>query len=210
MATNIKEIVDVFLASKGMKRDKGNDGDISPLLPLIIMDTALQLYNKYIRPVECKQEMKMYKNKWMKLYHEYNMMYFLCFNEEQRDFIIDIMDEFDKHIERHLFICHIQIMNKVNFEPTDRQKVLASTLLISILCQAAKIIYENLFQKAKIPMRCTILEQLDAVILKWQNLYYGTGKPVVKVDDDKQVCLAVDVLLKNCVNFLQKYYVTKN
>ena len=74
MATNIKEIVDVFLASKGLKREKGNDGDISPLLPLVIMDTALQLYNKYIRPVECKREMKMYKNKWIKLYHEYNMM----------------------------------------------------------------------------------------------------------------------------------------
>ena len=208
--TNIKEIVDIFLASKGMKREKGNDGDISPLLPLIIMDTALQLFNKYIRPVECKREMKMYKNKWIRLYHEYNMMYFRCFNEEQRDFIIDIMDEFDEHIEKQLFICHIQIMNKVNFEPIDRQKVLASTLLISILCQAARIIYEEFFQKAKIPMRCTILDQMDAAILKWQNLYYGTGKPNVKVGDDKQVCLAVDVLLKYCVNFLQKYYVTKN
>ena len=31
--TNIKEIVDIFLASKGMKREKGNDGDISPSLP---------------------------------------------------------------------------------------------------------------------------------------------------------------------------------
>lgn len=210
MATSIKEIVDVFLASKGLKREKGNDGDISPLLPLIIMDTALQLFNKYIRPVECKREMKMYKNKWIRLYHEYNMMYFRCFNEEQRDFIIDIMDEFDEHIEKQLFICHIQIMNKVNFEPIDRQKVLASTLLISILCQAARIIYEEFFQKAKIPMRCTILDQMDAAILKWQNLYYGTGKPNVKVGDDKQVCLAVDVLLKYCVNFLQKYYVTKN
>ena len=207
MATNIKEIVDVFLASKGMKRQKGNDGDISPLLPLIIMDTALQLFNKYIRPVECKREMKMYKNQWARLYHEFNMMYFRYFNDEQRDFVIDIMDEFDEHIEKHLFICHIQIMNKVNFEPTDRQKVLASTLLISILCQAARIIYENLFQKAKIPMRCTILEQMGAVILKWQNLYYGTGKPAVKVNDDKQVGLAVDVLLKNCVYFLTKYYI---
>ena len=207
MATSIKEIVDVFLASRGLKREKGNDGDISPLLPLIIMDTALQLYNKYIRPVECKREMKMYKNRWIRLYHEYNMMYFRCFNEEQRDFIIDIMDEFDEHIEKPLFICHIQIMNKVNFEPIDRQKVLASTLLISILCQAARIIYEGFFQKAKIPMKCTILEQMDSAIIKWQNLYYGKGKPNVKVSDDNQVCLAVDVLLKNCVNFLKKYYI---
>ena len=168
MATNIKEIVDVFLASKGLKREKGNDGDISPLLPLIIMDTALQLFNKYIRSVECKREMKMYKNKWIKLYHEFNMMYFRHFNTEQRDFVIDIMDEFDKHIEKHLFICHIQIMNKVNFEPTDRQQVLAGTLLISILCQAARIIYEEFFQKAKIPMKCTILEQMDKVIPRVQ------------------------------------------
>lgn len=207
MATSIKEIVDIFLASRGLKREKGNDGDISPLLPLIIMDTALQLFNKYIRPVECKREMKMYKNRWIRLYHEYNMMYFRCFNEEQRDFIIDIMDAFDEHIEKQLFICHIQIMNKVNFEPIDRQKVLASTLLISILCQAARIIYEGFFQKAKIPMRCTILEQMDSAIIKWQNLYYGKGKPNVKVSDDNQVCAAVDVLLKNCINFLQKYYI---
>lgn len=207
MTTSIKEIVDVFLASKGLKREKGNDGDISPLLPLIIMDSAYQLFNKYINPVECKREMKMYKNQWKKLYHEFNMTYFRYFNEEQSDFVIDLMDAFDEHIEKHLFICHIQIMNKVNFEPTDRQKVLAGTLLISILCQAARIIYEGFFQKAKIPMKCTLLEQLDAIIIRWQNLYYGTGKPNVKVDDDKQVCLAVDVLLKYCVNFLQKYYI---
>lgn len=115
MATSIKEIVDVVLASKGMKRDKGNDGDISPLLPLIIMDSAYQLFNKYINPVECKREMKMYKDQWKKLYHEFNMTYFRYFNEEQRDFVIDLMDAFDEHIEKHLFICHIQIMNKVNF-----------------------------------------------------------------------------------------------
>ena len=35
--TNIKEIVDVFLASKGLKREKGNDGDISSLLSFIII-----------------------------------------------------------------------------------------------------------------------------------------------------------------------------
>lgn len=45
MATNIKEIVDVFLESKGVIRQKGNDGDITPLLPLIIMDSAFQLFN---------------------------------------------------------------------------------------------------------------------------------------------------------------------
>ena len=51
---------------------------------------------------------------------------------------------------------------------------------------------------------------MDSAIIKWQNLYYGKGKLNVKVSDDNQVCLAVDVLLKYCINFLQKYYVTKN
>ena len=79
MATNIKEIVDVFLESKGVIRQKWNDGDITPLLPLLIMDSALELFNKAVKPVECKREMKMYKNQWKKLYHEFNMTYFLCF-----------------------------------------------------------------------------------------------------------------------------------
>lgn len=207
MATSIKEIVDVFLASKGMKLENGNEGDISPLLPLIIMDSAFQLFNKYINPVDCKWEMKMCKNQWKKLYHEFNMEYFRCFNEEQSVFVVDLMDDFDKHIEKHIFICRIQMMNKINFEPLERQKVLSGTLLISILCQAAGIIYKEVFQNTKMPMKDTILKRMDDIIIRWQNLYYGTGNPDVKVDDDKQVCLAVDVLLKYCVNFLQKYYI---
>ena len=202
----INQIVDIFLTSKGLVRN-GGDNNLSPILPLIIMDSAKSLFDKYINPVESKREMKRCRGEWLKLYHEFNMEYFLLYTQDQRDYIIDLMDDFEVWIAKHLYICHIQIMNQLTFEPIKRQWVLAATLLISILCQAARIIYEGFFQKAKIPMKCTLLEQLDAIIIRWQNLYYGTGKPNVKVSDDKQVCLAVDVLLKYCINFLQKYYI---
>ena len=96
-------------------------------------------------------------------------------------------------------------MNQLPFEPIERQVVLAATLLISILTQSARIVYEGIMAKAGIRMEHKTLMRLDRLIIQWQNLYYGRNKPNVKVDDDKQVCLAVDILCKNIIYFLGQY-----
>lgn len=205
MATSINEIVDIFLTSKGLRRAESGNNDLSPILPLIIMDSARTLFDKYIKPIKCKMEMQMYKNEWRRCYHKFNMEYFRLYNKDQQDFIIGLMDDFEVWIDKHLTICHIQLTNQLTFEPIERQKVLAATLLISILTQSARIVYEGLMSKAGIQFTHNVLVRIDSLILKWQNLYYGIGKPNVKVDEDKQVCLAVDALCKNIMYFLNQY-----
>ena len=149
--------------------------------------------------------MKRCQGEWLKLYHEFNMEYFSLYTQDQRDYIIDLMDDFEVWIAKHLSICHIQLMNQLTFEPIERQGVLAATLLISILTQSARIVYEGIMAKAGIRMEHKTLMRLDRLIIQWQNLYYGRNKPNVKVDDDKQVCLAVDILCKNEIYFLNQY-----
>ena len=200
----INQIVDIFLTSKGLVRN-GGDNNLSPILPLIIMDSAKSLFDKYISPVESKREMKRCRGEWLRLYHEFNMEYFSLYTQDQRDYIIDLMDDFEVWIAKHLSICHIQLMNQLTFEPIERQGVLAATLLISILTQSARIVYEGIMAKAGIRMEHKTLMRLDRLIIQWQNLYYGRNKPNVKVDDDKQVCLAVDVLCKQEIYFLNQY-----
>lgn len=200
----IDSIVEKFLASKRLGWGKGGHKDIAPLLPLLIMDVAYEIFCKHIKPVECKREMKMYKNEWLKCYRSFNLEYFSLYNAEEQDYIVDIMDKFVKWIDRHLLICSIQISNQLKFETKERQDVLCATLMISILAQSARVIYESIFEKAGVQFSHRILARLDELIIKWQELYYGKDKPNVRIDDDKQVSLAIDILCKQQVYFINE------
>ena len=204
MAT-IKEIVDIYLISKGMARKGGSDNDLSPILPLIIMDSALTMFTSYIRPVKCKYMMRKLQNEWSRLYKTFNDEYFSLYDEEQTDFIIEFMNDFERYIDKHLKIAFVQVMNQVSFESMERQKVIAATILISVLTQSAQIIYEGLYAKAKIKFKHQVLERMEQAIYEWRNLYYGVGKPDVNPNNDKQVVLAMDILCKNMVYFLEHY-----
>ena len=206
--TTIKEIVDIFLVSKGMTSKGGSDNDISPILQLIIMDSALTIYKRYIRTVECRFKMRKLQNEWSRLYKTFNDEYFLLYDKEQTDFIIEFMDDFEKYIDKHLKIAFIQVENLVINEPLERQEVIAAAILVSVLTQSAQIVYDGLYAKAGIEHKHQVLERMQQVIYEWQNLYYGKGKPDVNPNNDKNTVLAVDILCKNMVYFLETY--TKN
>lgn len=201
----IKEIVDIFLVSKGMTRKGGSDNDLSPILPLIIMDSALTIYKRYIRTVECRFKMRKLQNEWSRLYKTFNDEYFHLYNKEETDYIIEFMDDFEKYIDKHLKIAFIQVENLVINEPMERQEVIAAAILVSVLTQSAKVFYDELFEKAGTEHTNQVLVRMRQVINEWQNLYYGKGKPGVNPNDDKNTVLAVDILCKNMVYFLETY-----
>ena len=84
----IREIIDTYLKSNRLKVDKGNEGDFSPILPLMIMDEAYQIFCEYIRPIECRFESNRLKKDWLKEYHTFNQSYFSHFNQEQIEQLI--------------------------------------------------------------------------------------------------------------------------
>lgn len=201
----IRELVEIFLKSKGMKKISGSDNDASPLLPLIMMDSAFQLYCEYIKPVECKHEMKKWKNDWIKNYTAFNKEYFSCFNIEQTDYICDMMDEFEKFIEHDLFIAFIQFENLFIQEPLERQEVLAASMLANIHCQCAEIVWERLMEHCSTDKTNRHIIACHKIMHKWSDAYYGYDKPLVNPNKNKNICDAVDVLCKKQINFLRKY-----
>ena len=134
--------------------------------------------------------------------------YFLLYDKAQTDFIIEFMDDFEKYIDKHLKIAFIQVENLVINEPMERQEVIAAAILVSVLTQSAQIVYDGLYAKAGIEHKHQVLERMQQVIYELQNLYYGKGKPDVNPNNDKNTVLAVDILCKNMVYFLETY--TKN
>ena len=206
--SSVKSVVDTYLRSKGLKRIGGNEDDASPILPLIMMDMAYQLYKENIKPIVCKQEMKQLKNRWEQNYHTFNHDFFRVFDMDETDFIVDMMDEFDEFIKKDLTIAFWQFTNVIKDEPIERQKVLSACMLISVLCQCANIVWERAYKVSKSPCSTNSnLLQCEHLIHKWKTLYYGKNKPTIDCNKDEQICLAVNVLCRHQIQFMNRYHV---
>lgn len=202
--TTIKELVDVYLASRGYKRLKGADEDATPILPLIMMDSAFQLYDKYIKPVKCKHELKKLKNEWVAHYNRFNRSFFRCYNEEQTDFIIEMMDAFEDYIQKDMQIAYIQFTNLFRNEDLERQKILSACMLSNILCQCAEIIHERIYGGVYENKNHDIIS-CEKTMHKWSDLFYGKEKPSLDPNKDKNITTAVDILCKRQIEFLKLY-----
>lgn len=203
--SHISEIVTTFLKSKGLRKIAGNENDASPILPLIMMDSAYQLYDKWVKPVESKHEMKRLKKEWIANYNLFNKDFLTCFNDEQTDFIIDMMDNFESYIAHDMMITFVQFSNLFIEEPIERQNVLTACMLANVLCQSAEIVWERIYARTDCNKQNKYIIVCEKMMHKWAEKYYGQGHPPVNPNDDKNITLAVDILCKRMINFLRTY-----
>lgn len=204
--TTISKLVEIFLKSKGMKKISGDENDASPLLPMIMMDSAYQVWCKYIKKVPCKHEMKKLKNEWIDNYNKFNKDYMRVFDDDGQDFVIEMMDNFEKFIEHDMMIVFVQFSNLVINEPLERQEVIASGLLCNVLCQSARIVWERVFINAPYEVRHNAyICACEAKSHLWNNAYYGKGKKDINPNENKMVSDAVSILCRKEINFLRTY-----
>lgn len=200
----IKELVETYLRANGLKRINGSDEDASPLLPLIIMDSAFQLYCKHVRPIKCRQEMKKIKNAWFASYEAFNKDYFRCYNQDQTEYICDMMDAFGTYIENDLAIAFVQFTNLFKSEDVERQKVIAACMLSNVLCQCAELIWERVYAAAYRKQNKEIIA-CEKYMHQWVDRYYGVKSRLVNPNESKPLCDAIDMLCRKQVEFLRLY-----
>lgn len=201
----IKELVNTYLATQGMKKVSGNDNDLAPLLPLLMMDLASTIWNGSIKKVESKFEMKKYKNEWEKAYHHFVSDFFRAFNQEQTDYLIDKMDEYENYIQNDLTIAKVHIMNQLSFEPLERQEILASAMLCNILSQSAQLVTMKVYKNVRGgDKENTWLKKCEVYAWQWMNAYYGTGKPHININENEVATKAIDALCHKLILFLKK------
>jgi len=206
MGMKTEDLINAYLKPKGLTAHCRDGNEVAPLLPLIIMDAAYQLFCRNIKPVECHHNRLKWKNEWLRSYDRFNQSFFRCFSPEQTDYMCDMMDDFDKHMEHDLLITLIQVENLFPFEPLERQEVLASAVLISILCQCAEIVWQDTYRNA--PREYRMYSDITAcrvLIRRWLDAYYGKGKPEIRPNNDKNVTASVNILCRKLVEFLQKH-----
>ena len=194
------DIVDTYIATLGLKRLKGERA--SPILPFFILDAMYDILTKDIAPVPVKGITKKALNEWMHNYGLFNRSFFRAFTQDQQDEVIDIMDAFEKHIGNDLTVTKVAVMNQlakhgIEFE---RQKILASAVVANILAQQAGIIWEEVFKKSN-----RYLSAIELHSKRWMQGYFLQHFPGhVNPNDDESICLAVDILCKKIIHFLDK------
>lgn len=200
----IDSLIEKYLKAKGLKKVKGADNDAIPLLPFIIMDSAFQLFDKYVKKVECRHEMKKWKKEWIAHYNRLNNDFFRCYDEEETDFIINMMDTFEEYVANDMLIVFVQFTNLFKNESLDRQKILSACMLINILCQCAENFWERVFS-ATFEKKNQDIIACERYMHKWSDAYYGKDKPNLNPNNSKPICDAVDILCHKQVKFLNIY-----
>lgn len=202
----IEDVLNTYLKSKGMRMIKGDRVDATPLLPLLMMDCAYQMFNTYIKPMVLKQKMKQFRNLWLENYNKFNKSFFSCFNEEQESYVIDMMDEFDADIYKDIQVAFWQFMAIIPNEPIDKRKALSACMMISIFCQSAQIIWGTTYKTSKGNEQiCGEIKACENSIVNLKILLYGKGKEDVNPNTYKNITDAVDILCKKMIKFLYKY-----
>lgn len=203
MITN-QEIVDTYLAYKGMKQsDPEHRDDVRFLMPFYLMDASYQMYCKDIKDVECKHELKLIKNRWKESYRKFNAEFFKAFNEEQTDFIVDQMDEFEEYINNRIVILKVTVMGVFEAEATfEERNILSATLTSNALSQIAQHIYRDMYRdKWMRPKDNPLIEAVS------KNSYeYARHFPVTKyvnLTASEKVSAQIDTLCKEVIRFLK-------
>ena len=136
----IVDLVNAYCKRWGLKVIKGelHDNSIAPILPFIIMDCAYSEFNREIKPLKLHHKQQRLRGEWYANYHKFNSRLFSALNQEQTDFVIDLMDEYEGKINYDVMLMKVALMNLLKGLEFADQKIMAALLVCNIIAQVAQ------------------------------------------------------------------------
>lgn len=199
------ELVDTYLAHRGMRRVKGDGYD--PILPFFMLDAMYQIMSKEIVPLKSRQEQKQALKRWQASYNAFNRDFFSAFSPDQQDEIIDLMDAFESYISNDIIVAEVAVMKQlqeydISFED---QKVIASCMMCHVLAQASQITWGAIYKNSRnISKESPHIKAILKYSSAWMNMYFAKiSDAYVNPNDSEQICTAMDILCRKMVRFLK-------
>ena len=140
----MKPIVQSYVEHKGWQCS--NTVDESAMTPFFLADSAYLVYDERIKPLALKREMKMYAKKFIECYRAFNKDFFAAFDDEQRDYVIDKMDELHEAIAHDVEIFRMSIINYLAQFPLDVRQNVASFSACLHLTSCAFLTWRTVFR----------------------------------------------------------------
>ena len=200
----VDDLVDAYMRHVGMRRIAGHSA--MPILPFLLLDVVYTIFNKDIKPVKCHQQAKLVVNGWVRNYNEFNRDFFRAFTPEQRDVIIDMMDDFEEHISNHVTIARVAVMNGLPWLSFEEQRILASAAICHVLAHAAQVIWGEVYRD-RMGRRTEnrSIAGIEKYTFEWTKAFAGTvSDRKVDLNNDPAVNTAVSVLCRKIIAWLHQ------
>lgn len=201
-----KRHLDKYLASRGLSRIAGDEMSVVPLMPLLVMDAENQVYCADVKPCGGTHETRRLLSRWSESYHRFNAGFFSCFSEDERDEVIEGMDEYWECVKNDVMVLKVAIMNRMRKEDLEMQKLIAGCMVCNILAQIAQIMwrksYLNIYGRSEMNKW---IDDCRYCAVKYMNRkYFRPGKEDVNFNEDTATTAAVEVLMNKTTNWLKR------
>lgn len=205
MITN-KEINEALLKKRGYTQYIGNKDNLSSSMYFFLTDASFQVFDKYVSKHVCKGKEKVYMSRMKEAYHLFFKNFFSAFSQEQTEFLLDKVDEFEAHIQHHLDIAEIAIQECYNSQPIEIQKELSRTWLCNLLAADAQDFHGECWRTGSVqPLYDPYIDRVQKASKEYSRLRFGEG-PVLTEKQFKRVQLAVKVIARKTAEWIYEDY----
>lgn len=180
-------------------------GDLTPLLPFFVLDVAYQIYQREVLPLQCTQNAQRWKKEWGRVYGLLNRSFFAAFDDDQRDAIIDRMDDLSEYVSGAVdnVLEKVRAFLRTN-TPEEKIPVVASCLVCNVLAQTAAIAWEQIYTDRKgRPMKNPYIERVASASSNFLNSY-SRPQGRIRCNDDKEVDDSATKLQARIIGWLKE------
>jgi hypothetical protein len=165
-------------------------GDLTPLLPFFVLDVAYQIYTHDILPLRCSHQAQRWRTEWGRNYGLMNRRFFASFNDEQKDAVIDRMDDLESFIEESVLSAREVVRDFLLREdacPEEMVGPVSACLISNILIQSASIIWEQVYTDPHgRPRKNQYIETIARASSRFLNSWLKPDRDI-RCNDDKGV-----------------------
>ena len=160
---NYHKIIEPYFDLLGMRIVKGDTRSIMPLGIFCLHDSIYQIFNKDIKGIKLEHQANKWRNEWRKTNDAQFKKFFLMLDDDQRDAIIDIMDDFENYTQENVEEIRLWVKKCLFDIPKESQEIIASLQLCNVMGHLAAIRWNELFVK-RVDKRPRVLPYNEAVI----------------------------------------------
>ena len=165
-----KSLLDTYLTYHNLTlRSTTNEPpkrDGMPFMPMLLVDAMNLLYEEYIAPMPLRHKQKHLRTQWHEAYKHYIRQEFMAFDDDQKCEIVELMNDFEEHINNEVEMFRVASMGKFMQYDTDIRITLSAILACNALAQSAQILY-----KAQRKRENSYIASVESWSLKLLNEY---------------------------------------
>lgn len=200
----MKDIVRAYCRYNGLRIIEGDCGGVEALYPFLLMDLVYGIYQKEIAPVPARHGMKRARSRWKEAYGLFTRGFFAAFNEEERDRIVDVMDEYGKWMEGSVMVARVAMMEGMKDREFEDQKFLSACMLCNCLSQCAQMVWGMIFldERGK-PVRNRYIDAVEKASLEFADGWFDErgDRSVVNLNGNRRVEDAMDGIKRRIAQF---------